>query len=1584
MIKVKDGYGKLINTSYLGSSNRVLLSNGGDKTFGNTNGDISINNGTVNDNLNADLLDGLHASAFKIAWITCAGKSHIGWVSIIKWNVTTPGHFSPDAFLLNIYRVYNSPQPEQYTLQITFGWGTANIIQLNGCKGNRQIIENFRIVCNNEKTEYRLEYYVNREYTTYLNNCYCSLFAYNSFTGTTINEISNSNMAIELCNISTKPGYIVGKFSGEIDKVANYYISRPNSLDPGITGDGSMFQFKSTGAAVSSTTYPGDGHILHFNWDNVNGYDAQLFLDIDQDKLKTRRMTGKTWNPWKTVAYTDSDITGNAATATTASYLTNFSAGNSTSWGQLISTNGYNQVLNWRTSNNGGIVFATNGDKLNMQIDGYFYQSEGKNRITDVTETVTDIGVTSEYLYKTKNGITDYYTIPYASSANNATILNSVRYDSDDPGPNKTVGLTFQFSNLSGISWQNVLTMNSYGDSNYLSAQIATPAGNPGSDINSGVRRWRQGRNSTWLDWRVILDSSNFSNYALPLTGGDITGDVSFVMGDTDKFINWVYSTSNRIGAGWRAGVLGSGSGDTNYYTIQSGTSGNSEKTWNTALRIGQNTYDAGFGGNVYPLVTNTKTLGTSSLKWANVYATTFTGDLIGNASTATSLTTNAGSSNQPVYFSGGVPVAAKSLEANIKSYLINTASDNDWDNVGGNYYGALIGIIRTNSTDKSWMSSRYSPTLIFGNEDVKSTISIHYSIPLITFAGGKGTSNSPKTNPNWYFKLSGTTDCTYTLPTTSSTLVNTTYVDNILIDYVKKDGTSENSNNLTRSASYISIPAEGWYKLAYIKSTDARGSVRLGLFTTGGNYAPMWAELKVSNGWSVVVINQTGRFAWISGYRYTTDSEYSYIEAYFISACQIYLYKFNGVAYVDDFTYNWSLYNTPVIGSGSAVFGNTQYNKTTHSSLYTSGDIEGAGFVKTGSSDDYLLLGGGGHISSTGFLRYYNSNTVITNTNIVNTPSYVATVSTSGGTITNSNKPSGMDNAWGVIHLHTHVGNYATQLGFGGTTGRMYMRNAYSSETFGSWQTLAFLSDIPDSLPANGGNADTVDGKHASDFLPITGGTLTGWLKFDNEQGILQINGRYKENGGGWTANTIYSKGPNNELIYNLGCFGYNSSIHYVYLGCNTYTGVNFRIYPDRVAYGTNTILHEGNYTDYINTTNFPGLNATGTITSVKIGNSSYSPSSGVVTLPEYPTIPSVGNGTITINQNGMSIGTFTMNQSNNSTINLSDTKYNFEGTSFISTDSTIPQDCDKVVVNGHYYYNYNGPSTSLGATTTDGALYTQAYSTNWVGQIAQDYRTGDLFTRGKKDGSWQPWKKVLYSGDLYWANVAVSTTSNSETKPTFSNTITGSLTVKPNLTTRREGIRIGATSTKWSLLMLLGPDVEANGTGTSNKSWGFFNNDGTLYINLGAEAGNNSSAPGAKVTATKDGWTYAGPVTSAKGFYDTSDARLKDFLTDIQIDFEKLSQLPKMYFTWVSDRNKEMPELQIGTSAQALQKLYPELVKDDGDILHVAYDKLSIIALKAVDDLYTMVKELKAVNAKLKSKVDKLERRVYYGKKY
>lgn len=64
MIKVKDGYAKLIGTTYLGSASRVLLSNGGDHVLGNASGNIPLSNGTVNTNLNSDLLDGVHLAGY--------------------------------------------------------------------------------------------------------------------------------------------------------------------------------------------------------------------------------------------------------------------------------------------------------------------------------------------------------------------------------------------------------------------------------------------------------------------------------------------------------------------------------------------------------------------------------------------------------------------------------------------------------------------------------------------------------------------------------------------------------------------------------------------------------------------------------------------------------------------------------------------------------------------------------------------------------------------------------------------------------------------------------------------------------------------------------------------------------------------------------------------------------------------------------------------------------------------------------------------------------------------------------------------------------------------------------------------------------------------------------------------------------------------------------------------------------------------------------------------------------------------------------------------------------------------------------
>ena len=58
MLKTKDGYAKLIGTTYQGSSNQVLLSNGDNKAISS----LSVN--YANSAGNADTVDGEHASSF--------------------------------------------------------------------------------------------------------------------------------------------------------------------------------------------------------------------------------------------------------------------------------------------------------------------------------------------------------------------------------------------------------------------------------------------------------------------------------------------------------------------------------------------------------------------------------------------------------------------------------------------------------------------------------------------------------------------------------------------------------------------------------------------------------------------------------------------------------------------------------------------------------------------------------------------------------------------------------------------------------------------------------------------------------------------------------------------------------------------------------------------------------------------------------------------------------------------------------------------------------------------------------------------------------------------------------------------------------------------------------------------------------------------------------------------------------------------------------------------------------------------------------------------------------------------------------
>ena len=134
---------------------------------------------------------------------------------------------------------------------------------------------------------------------------------------------------------------------------------------------------------------------------------------------------------------------------------------------------------------------------------------------------------------------------------------------------------------------------------------------------------------------------------------------------------------------------------------------------------------------------------------------------------------------------------------------------------------------------------------------------------------------------------------------------------------------------------------------------------------------------------------------------------------------------------------------------------------------------------------------------------------------------------------------------------------------------------------------------------------------------------------------------------------------------------------------------------------------------------------------------------------------LPLAASGT----RGGMQIGFTTDATNRNYAVQLSSEQayvnvpwieYNFTGVSFTSGDSyTGTHDANAIMSNGVWYYTSNGPATTIGASTNDGALYSQAYSSAWVAQIAQDYRTGRLYFRSRNNNTWKSWYANIDTGN-------------------------------------------------------------------------------------------------------------------------------------------------------------------------------------------------------------------------------------------
>ena len=297
-------------------------------------------------------------------------------------------------------------------------------------------------------------------------------------------------------------------------------------------------------------------------------------------------------------------------------------------------------------------------------------------------------------------------------------------------------------------------------------------------------------------------------------------------------------------------------------------------------------------------------------------------------------------------------------------------------------------------------------------------------------------------------------------------------------------------------------------------------------------------------------------------------------------------------------------------------------------------------------------------------------------------------------------------------------------------------------------------------------------------------------------------------------------------------------------------------------------------------------------------------------------------------------------------------------DGIVFRNTNSSSPVNANTIENNGITYYTAG--VSNFSGNSTDGALYSQAYSSNWQHQIAGDYRSGQIALRGKNNGTWQSWRTVLDSGNY-----------NSYALPLAGGTLTGQLTGT-----------IGAFSTR----VYTGYDSAETGS-VSCSNW-FRSNGDTGWYNAQWGGGIHMS-DGTWVRVYNSKALYVNNEIAALGnvtaYY--SDDRLKTKVSNIDNALAKVTSLTG--FTYVeNDLAKSLgytnDKQQVGVSAQEVQRVLPEAVAlapvdyetlEDGTIVSKSgEDYLTVDYSRLVPLLIEAIKELQENTIKLEEKLNKL----------
>lgn len=721
---------------------------------------------------------------------------------------------------------------------------------------------------------------------------------------------------------------------------------------------------------------------------------------------------------------------------------------------------------------------------------------------------------------------------------------------------------------------------------------------------------------------------------------------------------------------------------------------------------------------SILPSTTNTYNLGGSSLKWANIYATTFTGDLSGNATSATSAT----------------KVYVNQHTNNDNEYPLVWSNQNNTNNALENQlYKSYANLLYnpkynriTASTFKGELFGNFAKRFSFGGGQNNGK---YYYVGSITLTNAWQGYHSIWSFTGHERAWSGLLYVGFRLSNT------TTAFSGVQVEWLSlTDPTLANSIKMTYEDTESSRVVRIYILLQnYISSSTA--------FITNSSSSISLSGTVVDSYSGTLYTSSVGPISTsVSADRSITIVPHNNNEI-----------NFGGSNTSTTVYIGYRKIDTKPIPT-SFVFGNNG-----------AATLTGSGFIKNGSNDNYVLLGGGGHKAignATGNIPLSNG-TVCTDLNAdkldgVHLAGHGGKAgvmrSWERGTYTTVNQYFGNGNVVVIDPKPTDSSELSantiifslgdmsvrnTQLAFLYETDTIKYRRANVSTaggTWNSWVTLLHSGNYSGFLDSRYYTETEVNNKLAG-YLPLSGGTMTGPICSDGGYIIMNpIGASYhtsSDTHSGCITITLPAGIGNTMVSMWIDVYNYSTQTSFsVHCGGYTYSNSTWQHNPFAVVYGANhrvRLGHNGtNFVIYIGETNSVWSYPQVSVRNVTMG---YSPS-----FDNWKKAWSVGFSTsvsnVTYDTTTYAWTTKNFTPSNYYTKTESDSRYvNVEGDTLTGAlnfangtwnkvgDDSAMGDCNKAGLLGIKSLNNNLPGIAFfnSSGTQIGSFYSEASVPKW-----------------------------------------------------------------------------------------------------------------------------------------------------------------------------------------------------------------------------------------------------------------------------